>query len=60
MHHIASGNEHPDTAATMNNIGLVLKATDRLGEAKTYYDKALDIQVCFSGVVVVWSVVCGV
>jgi tetratricopeptide (TPR) repeat protein len=37
------GAEHPGTAASFNNLALLLKATNRLGEAEPLYRRALAI-----------------
>jgi tetratricopeptide (TPR) repeat protein len=37
------GHEHPDVAISLNNLALLLKATNRLGQAEPLYRRALEI-----------------
>ena len=38
------GEEHPDTAETLNNLGYLLRSQGRLDEAKVYFERALTIR----------------
>jgi Tfp pilus assembly protein PilF len=42
------GLEHPDTLASVNNLGVVLERQDKYEEAKTMHRRALEVKESYS------------